>query len=163
MVTENFMEPNSIKSLENKPLNKRNRVKLKQIHDLIDESYFICFDDGAKIYINEFNDNTNLLEEYGEYTVSSLSSLSEDLEVYIENDITEMFEDDSKWSEKWLNHDNIYGYIDCPFCKCHHYIDNYINDLETDYCFTITCANCRKDFEVKWKADTKEINAFYII
>lgn len=74
----------------------------------------------------------------------------------------EIFENDSEWSKKHIKHDNRYGYIDCPYCGCHHYMDNYIDDdFEFDDCFTMACDNCRKDFEVRWKAENKVLHTFY--
>ena len=46
---------------------------------------------------------------------------------------SEQFEDESEYSKKYIKHDNRYGYIICPYCCCHHYMDNYIDDDFMNY------------------------------
>ena len=77
--------------------------------------------------------------------------------------MTEIFEYESEWSKKYIKHDNRYGYIDCPYCGCHHYMDNYIDDyFEEDDHFRMECNHCEKEFEVEWKAESKNLDTFYI-
>ena len=76
--------------------------------------------------------------------------------------MAEIFENDSEWSKKHIKHDNRYGYIDCPYCGCHHYMDNYIDDdFMNDEQFNMECNNCEKIFEVCWNAETKVLHTFY--
>ena len=78
--------------------------------------------------------------------------------------MADIFENDSEWSKKHIKHDNRYGYIDWPCRGCHHYVDHAIDFVfDFDYCFTMVCYHCKEDFEVRWKADTKELDTFYII
>ena len=75
--------------------------------------------------------------------------------------MAEIFENDSEWSKKHIKHDNRYGYIDCPYCGCHHYMDNYIDDdFMNDEQFNMECNNCEKIFEVYWNAETKVLHTF---
>ena len=75
--------------------------------------------------------------------------------------MAEIFENDSEWSKKHIKHDNRYGYIDCPYCNCHHYMDNYIDDdFMNDEQFNMECNNCEKIFEVCWNAETKVLHTF---
>ena len=76
--------------------------------------------------------------------------------------MADIFENDSEWSKKHIKHDNRYGYIDCPYCNCHHYMDNYIDDdFMNDEQFNMECNNCEKIFEVYWNAETKVLHTFY--
>ena len=74
----------------------------------------------------------------------------------------EIFEDESEYTKKYIKHDNRYGYIICPYCSCHHYMDNYIDDdFMNDEQFNMECNNCEKIFEVYWNAETKVLHTFY--
>ena len=74
----------------------------------------------------------------------------------------EIFEDESEYSKKYIKHDNRYGYIICPYCSCHHYMDNYIDDdFMNDEQFNMECNNCEKIFEVCWNAENKVLHTFY--
>ena len=73
----------------------------------------------------------------------------------------EIFEDESEYTKKYIKHDNRYGYIICPYCHCHHYMDNYIDDdFMNDEQFNMECNNCEKIFEVYWNAETKVLHTF---
>ena len=37
----------------------------------------------------------------------------------------EIFEDESEYTKKYIKHDNRYGYIICPYCSCHHYMQTH--------------------------------------
>ncbi len=75
--------------------------------------------------------------------------------------MNEIFEYESEYSKAHIKHDNRYGYIDCPYCGCHHYMDNYIDDFTESDRFRMDCDYCEQEFEVEWDAESKTLDTFY--
>ena len=76
--------------------------------------------------------------------------------------MSEIFEKESDYIKKIANHNNDYGYIDCPYCGCHHYLDNYVepdNDDEPET-FNLECDNCKIEFVVCWQPEFNKVEVY---
>lgn len=77
--------------------------------------------------------------------------------------MSDIFEKENDHIKEYIKHDNTYGYIDCPYCCCHHYIDNYVEIEDEDpSSFKMDCDNCNKEFEVLWDGESRKIEVYKI-
>ena len=62
---------------------ERINIKLNDIHDLISENYYIGLGNGMPIYINEYDNDKELLKKYGDFEVIDICTYDEEILISI--------------------------------------------------------------------------------